>query len=110
MKNRLIKQAKQIGGPQWFGGRHYAVLVDGGPDRVFGQFWHDGYGKWQISVHVSYWRACCLIRARQGWFAGWARFPRCCVEISQARNEHDARQKVEEFSGVKMRSPDECGL
>jgi hypothetical protein len=110
MTTRLLKKAKMIGGPLWYGDEEMAVLVDGGPDRVFGQYWHDGYGKWQISVHVSYWRAWRLIRERQGWFTGWARFPRCCIELAQTRNEHAARQKVEEFSGVRMRTPEECGL
>jgi len=104
---RLFKKAAMLGGPQWFGGRQYAVLVDGGPDRAVGQYWHDGHGKWELSVHVSYWRAWWLLRDRTGWFAGWARFPRCCIALGRAHDEHDARKMVEELSGVRMRTPDE---
>ena len=106
-RRRLMTKANMLGGPQWFGGRQYAVLVDGGPDRVIGEFKHDGHGKWEMSVHVSYWRAMQLIRAGEAWFAGWAGFPRCCLCLPQVRNAHDAGRMVEELSGVRMSAADD---
>ena len=78
-----FKIANVYGGPVWAGNPDHAVLVDGGPDRVIGQYWHDGSGAWQVSIHVSYWRALKLIRERAGLFRGFrqgdgfARAERC---------------------------------
>ena len=98
-RSRFFQKANRLGGPQWFGDDEGAVFVDGSPDRVFGHYWHDGYGKWEMSINVSYWRAWRLIPGPQASFEGWARFPRCSVGIFRAKDVEVARCAVEQLSG-----------
>jgi len=94
--NRIGRWAKPI--PWWFGDEDEAVCVDLRWGRVIGHYQHDGYGKWDVSVCLSYWRAWWAIRTQSAGFHSMAAFPRCWVWFFRSKSRAGAEAAVNEYA------------
>lgn len=90
----------------WYGDDEGAVLVDHKSGRVAGLFWHDGYGKWELQVCVSLWKARAVARRYPAFFWTFAGFFRCWMMIASttsAAGAAEAIQEIAEQSGMRFR-------
>jgi hypothetical protein len=90
----------------WYGDDEGAVLVDHKTGRVAGLFWHDGSGKWELQVCVSFWRAWQVTRRYPASFWTFADFFRCwmmIVRTTSAVGAAEVIQDVAEQSGMRFR-------
>ena len=82
----------------WFGDEDQAVLVDAKSGRVVGQYMHDGFGKWDIMVCLSYLKAWRVLRREASGFAGLAPFPRCWLWLFRMKSHEGAVGVIEQFA------------
>jgi hypothetical protein len=83
--------------PEWFGDEDNAALIDVRSGRVYGHYWHDGYGKWHPVVCLSHWRAWRVIRTQPAFFWGFASLTRCWVQMVRSKSRDGAEAAIEEF-------------
>lgn len=85
---------------QWFGDEDEGGLIELGSGRVLGHYWHDGYGKWDIRVCLTYGRAWRTIRRQPAGWAGFAAFPYGWVWLFRAKSFEDALSEIAELAGL----------
>ena len=76
-----------------------AVLVSPASGRVLAYVDHDGFGKYEVLVVVSPWRALRLVRKHLGSLVSLLSFPRVTVELGwlKVTSLGNAQDSVEQF-------------
>jgi hypothetical protein len=89
----------------WFGDEEGAALISARTGRTLGYFSHDGYGKYEIILCVSYWRAVRLIWAGHASLIGPAGLVWCSLSVFRAKSPESAAHVIEELTGAVLWQP-----
>ena len=84
---------------RWFGDEYEGVLVEHKKHRVRGRYCHDGHGKWEVWLHVSYWNAWRICRTAPTWVVAWG-ISHCTVGVFRSKSRLGAMNTIEDLSGV----------
>jgi hypothetical protein len=83
-----------------FAGR--AACVNPASGRMIAYVSHDGHGKYEALIVVTFWRALKLIRDNKAWLASLLSFPRVTLEL--VRLKVDVLRNAQDYVEALLRS------